>query len=452
VLPEMDHEPAGVYLNLSEGIIHLQGDRPLAEREILLHSSETATVPPMEARAEIPLQAEPTAELDAPLPQSAEIPYWQSQPEQQHQARDWAAEAASGDEPVPPRAAGGGGGNVPPVGPPERGSSMPYPEDPAERSFGPPYARSVEVPVPPEPAAMYRAYVERQVAAQQLPEDLVTRQEMNETVRHASRAAQARALITGLFIEHFNHRRIEKKTAKRFKAQEKQANQAAKRYEVGLQEQAQDQVNIETRLQTTERRAQASEQRLQTAEQRLEAERHERQADQQRRLQTERIRQAERGGQPAEAAVVAAGAEQLVVPPEHKLQNSAWHSIELGPDGNVVENPAFQYGHEYYHERAQENMPPTQRNAAAGEVALVAAAGGSNGGSQASSPSGAGTPLSSTIPNASAQGAPAAVHGDAADTSGRSPSQPDPQTPAAPIWPWVVALAVIAVCLIIALG
>ena len=139
-------------------------------------------------------------------------------------------------------------------------------------------------------------------------------------------------------------------------------------------------------------------------------------------------------------------AEELEIPKDHHLETSAWHTIEVdSKTGKPVENPTFSYGHEYYQERAHEAAPKDQRNAAAGEVALVAAAMGqaSAAAQPPSESSGAHIPLATT------QGVPKST-----------PSTPDPtaakKSPAAtsstgPLWPWLVALIVIIICLVIAI-
>ncbi|HPR09594.1 MAG TPA: hypothetical protein PLT04_03415 [Candidatus Saccharibacteria bacterium] len=63
--------------------------------------------------------------------------------------------------------------------------------------------------------------------------------------------------------------------------------------------------------------------------------------------------------------------EVLELPPEHHVERSAWLSTEVDKQGNVVETPHFEYGKEYYKERARERAPvdSTTANAIKGTVA-----------------------------------------------------------------------------------
>jgi len=49
--------------------------------------------------------------------------------------------------------------------------------------------------------------------------------------------------------------------------------------------------------------------------------------------------------------------ETLDVPAGHRVERSAWHTVELDEHGRPVENSALEYGREYYRERAHEAPP-----------------------------------------------------------------------------------------------
>lgn len=46
--------------------------------------------------------------------------------------------------------------------------------------------------------------------------------------------------------------------------------------------------------------------------------------------------------------------EALELPPDHHIESSAWLNVEVDAHGNPVENSSFEYGAEYYRERAHE--------------------------------------------------------------------------------------------------
>ena len=88
-------------------------------------------------------------------------------------------------------------------------------------------------------------------------------------------------------------------------------------------------------------------------------------------------------------------AEAQLKDPEHRIETSAWHAMEVDKSGHIVEDSTIEYGHEYYRERAHETGPKDQIDAKAGSAAVAAAlfaAGGTqepretHGGSAASVP------------------------------------------------------------------
>jgi len=396
-LPE--YEPAPTEFSGGEVIIHLQGDEPLAERVVTL---------------------QPEAE-ESPTSEPFETPVPAAQQEQ-HRAHE-EAQSPSSEQAEPTSATSGG--EVPPTVPPEK---------PVPSSEQPPEPERVPMPVSsesirPEPAQVYREYMQREAATRQAvsSEHVATKQDMEDALYYATKTGQNRGVVTGLLVggayEHFKHKRREKRANKRFQTQGKQLEAARQSYNFGLQEHARQQAETTARFNVAERRFESAEQRFQN----------------QNRSAAERqpVRTPERVVSPANP-------EQLIIPPEHRLETSAWHSIEVdAKTGKPVEMPAFQYGQEYYRERAQEATPTQQRNAAAGEVALVAAAGGVQSGSSAQDDGRSQPPVQ--IPSATRQGPPSSS--PQASRQSSSNATP-PVSPPAPLWPWLLALAVVVISLL----
>lgn len=378
------YEPEPVEFSGGEVILHLQGDRPIAERVLPLHAEEEP-------------EAEPTEE---PV---FEPPIFSPQPEQQRQ------EQAESPEPV----AAGGGGEVPPTQPPEA------PPTPFEQPPEPP--RSPSELLQPRPEDIYTQ--PDFSAADTAPttfggEQLVTKKEADDAAYYAARAGQNRGLVTGLLVggayEHFKHKRREKRQAKRFRQQSKQLEAARQDYAFGLQEQAR-----------SDQRAEDMERRFSTSGKRFE-----------NSANPEKLPQGA-----VERPKLDPGEQLLNIPADHRLETSAWHTIEVdSKTGKAVEDPAFQYGHEYYQERAQESAPPQQRNATTGEVALAAVAG-------VQAPGNSGTLPPVQIPDASTQGPPSSIP-KRQNTDSNKDSNSTSATSAAPLWPWLVALAVVVICLV----
>jgi hypothetical protein len=376
------YEPEPVEFSGGEVILHLQGEKPVAERVIPLHAEE-----------------EPEAEPEPSEEPGAAIPVFTTQVEQQRQGR---AEA--------PEPAAAGGGEVPPIEPPE----IPTPafEQPPE----PP--RPPAELLQPRPEDIYAPAPAPNVTPTVLgSEQLVTKKEAEDAAYYAARAGQNRGLVTGLLVggayEHFKHKRREKRAQKRFKQQGKQLKEARQNYTFGLQEQA----RADQRIETLERQLGAPGKRFENP---VRPEALPKGAAEQSRPDPE---------------------EQLHVPGGHRLETSAWHSIEVdAKTGKPVENPVFEYGREYYRERAQESAPIRQRDATAGEVALAAAAG-------VQAPTGSTALPPVRIPDATTQGPPSAARTRDAKSSQNTTTEP--AAAAGPLWPWLVALAATAVCLLL---
>lgn len=167
-------------------------------------------------------------------------------------------------------------------------------------------------------------------------------------------------LLVGGGIEHFRHKRREKKMEKHHQkeliAQRKRAEQLEYDYESAKQKQKAEQTRSEANF--------AQERLVTTAEAAKQAKELEELKKNQERLATQH------------AAELKVPEEELraVVPKDHHIERSAWHNIEVDKHGRAVQESAIDYGHEYYKERAHEVGPQQQVDSAAGEVALVAAA------------------------------------------------------------------------------
>ena len=111
--------------------------------------------------------------------------------------------------------------------------------------------------------------------------------------------------------------------------------------------------------------------------------------------------------------------ELLDIAQGNHVERSAWHNIEVDSHGKVVQETSFEYGHEYYSERAKEVDPKAKQHVdiAAGEVALVAAA--LSGGASAST-----TPPASP----SARTARAVPSGQGQSSASAKPASAQPQS------------------------
>jgi hypothetical protein len=284
-----------------------------------------------------------------------------------------------------------------------------------------------------EPAEAYRRYVESEPNDQTISsvpsgEAMVTKREAEDAAYYAARGAQGSALATGLFVgaafEHFRHKRRERRAEKRYKEQGRQMRKDSKSQKLYNNEQERRYTETERKLTTVQNTLTASEHKL---------------ANQQRYEK------------PPVPVVIPSPrdpdmSERLNVPTGHHLEKSAWLTTEVeNRTGKAVETPAFIYGREYHRERAHENTPIEQRNAAAGEVALVAAASDS----LASQPTG-NDPSSQSlgnIPSATQQGPPVS-RADARNRKDQKSASPSLMSPTGPIWPLLLALAVIFICLL----
>jgi len=361
-----------------EVIIRLQGDEPVAERVIPLHDESAGEAP------EHPERPEP-AEEPQPVFAPPETPGPQPEP---------VAEGSSGELPPPPP-------------PPEASTAASEPPEP-ERSV-PVIEPPVEVLRPESAATLPRLAP----AAAERP---ATKAEVEDALHRSAKIHTQRGALSGLLVGTWfanrGLRRRQKQERAELNRQGKQLEQVTKELHAVHRAQESQRTNTERRFSTVEKRFENPSRPQKTAA---------------------RAEKPEPTKEPA---------EQLEIPKDHHLETSAWHTIEVdSKTGKPVENPTFAYGHEYYQERAHEAAPKDQRNAAAGEIALVAAA-------MAGEPGTAGaSPVSSAhIPLATTQGAP---HRSAAAKQADAPAKPPTPllTATGPLWPWVAALVVIIILL-----
>ncbi len=345
--------------------------------------------------------------------------------EQQMQGR---FETPEPTEPEPPS----GGREIPPTASPEEPTAAAdfeqTPQTIPELEEPPASAETAPEPVlepswaetpqdEPEPAQIYREYMARQAAAQQATEPAATKEYVRDAIHDESRRWRRRGWKRGFKFgaayEHLLHGRREARAERRARMQREHLEASRKTLDFGVREQARQQAEMSSRLGMAERSFENAEQKY---------------TDQTLQLQ-ETMRQTQ---------------EQLKVPPEHRLEMSAWLMTQVDRrTGKAVESPVFRYGHEYYRERAQETAPLRQRNAAAGGLALI---GGTQSTTQPTAADGASvSPLN--IPSATMQGAPPPLQRNQPDDHTRSSA-----STTAPLWPWLLALLVVVIGLIIALS
>ncbi len=317
-----------------------------------------------------------------------------------------------------------------------------------------------------DPARIYREHIEREAQAAPVSfaggvspsEQVVTKREHNNALYRAEKTGQNRGVAAGLVAgwwlgRRFLRKKMTREFAAKTKEQDKKINQTETTLHFSQEEQAKQRSEIERqRLELNRYQAAVSSQQAERTRaaalaggtlSRV-AERHPGAPEQRERREQQPVvqRPEQAQVQPNRVALEPQSENQVAVPPEHVIQSSAWHHIEVDTrTGRPVETPSFQYGQEYYRERAQEAMPIAQRNAAAGEVALVAAtAAGASGGDDttAAKPSG-----SSGQPGASSSSSP---YIPSANTQGAPTPQPG-RSSSGPIWPYLVALVVIVLCL-----
>ncbi len=292
--------------------------------------------------------------------------------------------------------ASSGGGRpptTPPVAPSFPGSPPSSPPRPRYRSAGSSAPFFPSVPTSPN---LYTAPLSAAASALGAPEVV---RALSDAENDAFRRGRNRGLVAGLIvgggIEHIRHRRREKNMERKFSAERKEqakkienmrwdhireaetakvlaaaaekhkaVEQAgippivAAKVEAGAPSLVQ--LHVEAPNRRTETKVDSRENSV--------AKQHNVQKPEQKPIPNK-----------AEQIELARQREQIVVPPSHRVERSAWHSVEVDEHGRPVQESTFEYGHEYYQERAHEANPKTKQvkrrfDEATGEVALVAAA------------------------------------------------------------------------------
>lgn len=382
----------------TEFVVSLSGDGPITEHVIPLRGE----APVEELPAEMPEQ-----------PAAEPYPVFTRQPEQQHQAG-----AVEVPEPIP---AASGGGEVPPVPPENTPRTSGSAEDPG-RPEAMPIIAPVEELQPYQPAEEAGGSALPNVSQQKRSGEWpATKKDIDEALHRSAQIHEQRGLVSGLLVGTWfanrGLRRRQKQEGKELSRQGRELKQLREEIQATSLAQQSHETNSTARFSNVEKRL----------DNKSTPEKLSNQAE-----QKSGQRQVEADEQTL---------EQLNIPSDHRLETSAWHSIEVdNKTGKPVEQPTFNYGREYYRERAQEAKPHPDREAATGEAALLAAA-------QAQSGSNLPPALSSAqIPSASMQGSPSTSR---TQTSGQS--QNSSRSQAGPIWPWIVALVGVVIALIWAL-
>ncbi|MEO6760760.1 MAG: hypothetical protein ABI220_00070 [Candidatus Saccharimonadales bacterium] len=312
------------------------------------------------------------------------------------------------------RLAPAGGGDVPPVVPPEDPRSAESSPEP-ERRPTPTNASAIESSTTEttdrglyadSPEASLSGLSNVTVNEHLANTPFATERSPNEVQKaiedaeyYAEKRGQNRGVLSGLLVggwyEHRKHKKREKRQAKQLKNQAsrlevvetdqnvlRQQLEREKAVNRGL-ESAQQRSALERSV-ATDRTNQSMEFRPVDTPNR-ERERREGRDWSENRSSTERFTatetkrpsQAEKLKDYPEGVVDRVSEDEPVKLPEgRRVENSAWHRIEVdSKTGKVVDKPTLEYGEEYYHERRQETAPvDSNTKSAAGEVALVAAA------------------------------------------------------------------------------
>jgi hypothetical protein len=316
--------------------------------------------------------------------------------------------------PHPEAAAAEGGGNnfEPPLPPPSQERPMGSPE-PARPAI-PETPQAVETASRWEPESHASRLVGAVPVSELAPAGVASGgTHVIERVGHG----ESLALVVGI-IDWWRGRRIrrelrrgQKRQDKQITTLKKQATQHAQNYERQLQSQKSTNERLRDQLETVSRQASKSEQHTKNLR-----------AEQARLTNTK------------EAAIAEAAIEQVVeLPPEHHIEKSVWHNIEVDKTGRAVERPVFNYGHEFQYEQHQEARADAvhQALAATGQLAVDNA-----------------TQSSATPPTASS------AHGLQIPTSMREetkPKQPGPQLVKTLQRPWVLVVLIVVFFVVAAL-
>jgi hypothetical protein len=186
------------------------------------------------------------------------------------------------------------------------------------------------------------------------------------------------ALFVGM-IDWYGRRRIRRELRRGQKRQDRQIKQLQKRQLLGdaahqrhMSEQQADHQSLRRQFETVTQEQHRSQEQARQLE------------NQQARLAAERPPQPRppETAPPLPAAVSAIAERQTIetphLPPDHRIQQSTWHNIEVDKSGHAVEQPVLVYGQEFQREQQQETRRDDNQLAAAvtGQVAVSATTGG----------------------------------------------------------------------------
>jgi len=321
---------------------------------------------------------------------------------------------------------GGSGGGVPPR-PPVSSSS--YPPTPRRRAASTTSRTFTAPPLAPATGASFNQLLAVQQAA-------------DEAWHQGRGRGRGEGLLAGLIvgggIEHLRHKSREKKMGKKAKAEKQKQEKTFESEKTELTHRAtKDRLEYEQKLHAEADAAiiaQTSEASATTKA--ITAEKAKVDAEKEKAKLIERL-----NAQAAEQERL--DAEDLLKDPEHRIETSAWHAMEVDKSGHIVEDGNIEYGHEYYSERAHETGPKDQLDAKAGSTAVAAAMFSGGSSSQQSVPTqSGGQPGQSARPALQKSVLPPIAGIDTEDADSSS------HISAVAIVPWLVVLAVIAVAII----
>ena len=297
-----------------------------------------------------------------------------------------------------------------------------------------------------DPAAAYRLSRRREAEESEIHtatvESPVSRKELDDAADDAARIGRRSALAVGLLVgavDYFGRKKLKRQFNTQLKTQNKQQRQTQAELHVTRTEQTQHAASVERQLGDARQETKSTETQLERVTRRLKG--AEQRFEDFRQFATRAVKKPEQA--PSEQP------QTIKLAENERVEQSAWLTTIVDKDtGRPVENPAFEYGHEFYRERAHEGRPTALRNAAAGEVALVAAARATaTNGTDTAGNGGTALP-GAVIPSATMQGPPAThqTQNTSADTG-----RPTIGRKTGPIWPYLIALVVIFICLIVLL-
>ncbi len=290
-------------------------------------------------------------------------------------------------------------------------------------------------------------------------EQVISKADFDDAIYRATKTGQNRGVAAGLLAgagyEHFKHKRREKRVAKKHQETTKKLAEARKSLAFTTEQQVKQRAEYTAQADDSNKQLTETQRRVSTLEQ-------------QRQIHpvAERPIAASVANvpktRPEQVSQPVVEAEPLAVAPEHRLQTSAWHTIEVDArTGRAVEKPVFEYGHEYYREQAQENalgLPPAQDTSEQKPPTTAPVAAHDTPSSTAVF---GGSSLPPMYNNTPSQPVPQATK---PTSTSPKPVQPQPTNvppatkivgkptqPASPIWPLVLALVVVVICLSLAL-